>query len=208
MKTWASVALLAAVALLAGCTASPAVSSGDPAARTFAEIAEGALADAKATGATDEQIAIIEEVVANGEVTYESVQAAVESTYACFDAAGIRYDALAPRMKGDIAYPQYAFEGEGGSEVADACIHANSDYVEALYARQPAAVAASDQEFIAAMPVLIDCLEDLGYEIPADATMDEVKQVLVIEEEDIGTPREQEALERFACVREAGITSY
>lgn len=198
---------LAAAALLAGCAASPAVSS-DPATATFAEIAQGALADAKANGATDEQISIIEEIVANGEVTYELVQAAVEATYACFDAAGIRYDVLAPRMKGDIAYPQYAFEGDGGSEVADACIHANSDYVEALYARQPAAIAASEQEFLLRMPALIDCLKDLGYDIPADATMDDVKQLLVIEEEDIGTPREQEALDRFACVREAGITSY
>lgn len=199
---------LAAIVLLAGCTTSPSAPSDDPAARTFAEIAESALKDAKANGATAEQVTIIGQIVTSGEVSYEAVQAAVDATFACFDAAGIRYDELAPRVEAGITYPQYAFEGEGGSEVADACIHANSDYVEALYARQPAAVAANDQEFIAAMPVMIACLQELGYDIPTDATMDDVKSLLVIYEEDIGTPREQEALDRFACVREAGLSGF
>jgi len=196
------------VLAIAGCSGVAPVPDPSPSVEEFRALALSALEDAKADGANEQQLELIEQAANLGSVSFETVQSAVDATFACFESAGIRYEVLPPRVESGISYPDYAFEGGESTAVADACVHANSEFVEVLYMRQPAAVEASDSAFEAGMPVLITCLRGLGYELEDDITADELKTLLVMQESDIGTPREQEALDRFACVREAGIDSY
>lgn len=193
--------------VLAGCAVADEPSAS-PADGDFAALAASVLEDARADGASAAQIRIIEESLDSGEVSFEAVQGAVHATFACFDAAGVRYEELAPAVTNGILFPSYTFEGEDNSAIADECIQANSNFVEMLYMRQPVAVEAANDAFEAGMPVLIDCLRRLGYEIDDDVTADELKAMLVMQEDDIGTPKEQEAIDRFRCVGEAGIDGW
>ncbi|MGC4174296.1 hypothetical protein [Demequina sp.] len=197
-----------AIVALTACSSAVPEPSASPTGSEFALLATDALNDARANGASDAQLHIIEDAIATGGISFDAIQEAVHATFACFDSAGVRYEEFAPAVTNGTLFPSYSFEGEEKTAVADECIHTNSDYVEMLYMRQPSAIEAGLDAFEAGMPVLIACLRRLGYELDDDVTADELKALLVMREEDVGTPREQEALDRFACVREAGIEGW
>lgn len=199
----------AATLAVAGCSGSQGVPSPDVTADEFSAIAASALEDARASGASEAQLALIEGVVASGEVTFADVQESLDATFACFESAGIRYEEHAPVDDQGILYPSYAFEGGDKTAVADACIHDYSDYVEVLYMRQPAAVEARDAAFTGAMPALIECLRGLGHEVDDDITADELKEWFRLEAVEMSTAKNDDAYEdTFRCVGKAGIDGW
>jgi hypothetical protein len=204
-----TLAAFAGLAILGGCASSTPSPSRSVAVDDFAAVAQSALGDAQASGASTAQLALIERALAHGEVTFSDVQEAVDATIECFEAAGIRYKEFAPVDDHGILYPSYAFEGEQETAVADECIHTNSDYIEMLYMRQPAAMEARDAAFLVAMPLLIDCLEGLGHDIDDDITPDELKEwfrLAAVEMASSDTNDRQ--ADTFRCVGKAGIDGW
>ncbi len=160
--------------MLSGCSHSAEV---EPSPNTFAVQAQGVLADAREAGADDSQIAILEEAIAAGSVTYEADERAMEAAFACFDTVGVQYDRGDDRNAQGFPTPQYTYyvsetdpDGEQKLSQAQACITKFSDFVSMLYQTQPAAVEAQEAVFAEARPALIACLEENDMEINEDAS--------------------------------------
>lgn len=202
-------AVIAAGAILTGCSGTALTTTPSPPGEDFAALAQSALEDARASGATEAQLALIERAVALGEVTFADVDEAVQGTFACFESAGVRYQVLAPRNDQGVLYPSYTFEGGDKTAAADECIHTNSDFVEVLYMRQPIATEARDAAFAAAMPALVECLRGLGHELDEDITADELKEWFRLEAVEMSTAQSNEAYQdTFRCVGKAGIDGW
>lgn len=200
---WA-VASLPVMLLLAGCGDSPPNGHDGGAPASFIATVDAMLEDAESDGVSDSQVSLLESARLTGQVTLEMLQDAESQTFACFDRAGIRHDELAPEMRGDMLTPQYAYEGGDKTAVAEECIREHSYYVETLYAIQPAAVEANDARFASAMPKIIACLRDMGYEVDDDVTPAELKDMIAMQADEIGTPAEADARARLTCATDAG----
>lgn len=130
------------------------------------------LASARASGASAEQIAVLE----GGEVTFEQYQAAVERTIACMRDAGIEVvgdTVTEPRGFPEIQY-SFAQSSAGRSDeqteaIADDCIRVNSMYVEAAHQTSPGSLEAQEKNFDKFRPALIQCLRDNGVDVADDA---------------------------------------
>lgn len=169
----------ALVLVLAGCSASPSESI-DPA---FLLAVDSVLDDARSGGgpsgvvASDQQIALLERVRAQGEVTWGDAMEAIDASAACLEEQGFWLRASPPDETGGFAVPEYTWGGpssigpDGQAAVGDACIDSESFFVEQLYATQPIAVQARDAWFNTRMkPVLVACLKRNGVEVDAEAS--------------------------------------
>ena len=136
--------------------------------------------DAVEGGASAEQLRLVAQILEDGgAVALEVVQEATARTFACFNDNGIEYTSSIEWSDG-VPVEAYRFSGVPGLEpedslaVADACIDANSFYVEALYQTQPAVRANLSRKYEIMRPLVEACLVDHGVPVPADLTNDEV----------------------------------
>jgi hypothetical protein len=177
-----ALAVLATVGA-AGCgTADEDVATS--AAGTSWELAlDAILEDARAGGAGQRQIEVLETARAAGSLEYETVVDLTHDTFACFEAAGIGYRELPgwERAPG-WTIVQYSFSAEapGLTEaqvlaLADACMAEHSRFAE--FVLQDAALhqEARDERMRAHLPTILACLADNGVHVDADATLDEVR---------------------------------
>jgi len=58
--------------------------------QSFNEIADAAIADAQAAGASTSQLLLLSEAKRNGEMTYEQVRVAASAAVECINSAGAR----------------------------------------------------------------------------------------------------------------------
>ncbi len=198
---------LVAALTVSGCGTS-AANSPAPAGNAFADRVEAALADATAADATPAQIQAIRAAGQDGSVNLETVASAIAGTFDCFDAAGVHYESKGSHVDGGVTYIDYVYEAGNVEELAEACVNQNSYYIEMLYALQPSTIDAADAAFVAAMPQLVECLRGLGVALDDDVTADELKQLIPLQQDEIGTAGEESARDRTKCVVEAGITGF
>lgn len=164
--------------ILAACNAhgGPALPTDSPYSSDYAQI----LDLARMKGASDEQIAQIDEYIDGREIPYSVVQEAFTRTDACLEAAG-----LESAINVSEVYPGYyssdfmfrskdGVTDEGDQDVGTACQDREVTYIGLLYDNQPGWIAARDAAFEARRPELLACLRDHGVAIEDDATYDEM----------------------------------
>jgi hypothetical protein len=197
------------VALItAACTGSPPAEP-TPASSDFGALAASALADAQAANATSAQLDAIRTAIDEDSVTLETVATAVSATFDCFAAPNVRYEDHGSRVSGGVTYIDYVYEAGDKEPAAEACMKQNSEFIEMLYALQPSALETKDAAFIAAMPGLIQCLRDLGYEVDVDVTADELQDTIAGEDSELETPEGREAAgKRARCAADHGIDGW
>ena len=172
----------AALAALAGCGSNPATTHGplDGTEMTFHDSVVRAIDEAKAEGADDAQLAILDATLASGEVTLEDARRALDDYGACLEGAGLALVGVNVVDDAGFMTLDYSVRGAGeDTSVMDACYAKTFQWVDMLYRGQPAAIEARDATFDAALPALIECLQAGGVPVDADAPADEVKQVMI-----------------------------
>lgn len=163
---------------LAGCSeASHLEVTGDP---EFVQLISSQLALARAADASPEQIAVLENAAASGNLEFEDYKQAVEATFQCFRDNNVQYQEFGIDDSRGFPQLEYMYESppDGPSPVASDCITANSRYVEMVYQVQPSSYQASDAAFEAALPILIPCLRKQGFLGPEEPTVDEVHDAI------------------------------
>ena len=174
-KLTTSVSKLAvSVAVLAALTACSSNSSRTEATPSVFEVA---IVDARAGGASEAQIALLERLAEVGNVEIDDVREALEGTYACLDAAGILHTEEIQSDASGLEYVVYfmqtpvSADQEAAVAISDECTNANSRYVEDLYHEQPRAVALEDKYMeTVVVPAFIECDKSYGVPVDEDAT--------------------------------------
>ena len=181
------VAILAASAvLLAGCSLAPALPES---ARTSADGPESfditisrAIAGAEDAHASREQMSLLTDAAAGGEVTAEHVRQAARSAVDCMNTAGLnaRYDESTVRGLTLPAYvAELGTEEDGKLEAAlDACDSQEYRWVSMVFQTQPISVAVQDAHYEQFIPVAQACLEQAGYRVDATAPWAEVEVLM------------------------------
>lgn len=165
--------------------------------KTWDELLTIVLADARARGANSTQLAIVE----SGEVSFADYQTAVTRTLSCMRDAGI--GVIGDSVTNTRGYPEimysYAAGSEGRSEaetdsISQACVTANSLFVEALYRDSPAVLELIDAVFEPYRTAVLACVRDHNIEVDPNAP----RQVI---ESSVLDVRSQT---NFDCFRESG----
>ena len=187
---------------LAGCgsQASP-VASVDT---EFVLILDNLIAQAKEADASSTQIESLARARKEGDVSLALLTDAVNATFACFDDAGIGHQ-LSTDKSQPLPLLTYLYESpESGNPVAEACIVRNSYFVEAAYQNQPRWHAQVTQRIKANRDAIVACLQELGIEISADATPDEIKQSTQISTEELHEYLDRGARAPVECLADFG----
>lgn len=166
-----------AVALVA-CSGPGADPSGSPQAESV--FFEGWIEQAQGT-ASEEQLAILERAREAGVLDEADVQSALERTFQCFESADITYSQTIDQNMG-LPLPAYTFGGGNDAApdgpwvgVADACINANSFYVEMAYQNQPRAIDIQEAWFAAnGRDQVVACLKANNWDFDEDAWWQEL----------------------------------
>ncbi len=174
-------ALVPALAVVGNLSTAACAPPPSPSAPEATAIFAQAIADAIAGGASDTQIQILRDAGDAGKLTLEDVKGAVGDTFACFENAGIDHSAIDVITQEGLARVSYNFHGIAGASeeqslaVADACMFANSYYVEGLYLGQPQSREVTDRFFTDHMRTpLIECLRSAHIEFDDQAPNDEI----------------------------------
>jgi len=191
---------------LGSCGTSSAIDQGDGA---FAVRVNAAIADAKAAGADESQLAILTHAASTGEVTYDENERAMYATFECFDAAGIQHERDDDGNVAGFRTPNYNFfvahsesDVDARLAVGDECIARYSEFVSMLYQTQPAASAAQEQLFTQARPLLVACLAE--HDVAADKEASPNELVMLALELHAGP---QQAGDGPDCMMEAGLVT-
>lgn len=167
-------ATLAALIAIGGCAQEPASTEEDSTG------AQAVIAEARAGGASEEQIAILEK----GEIpSFEDYEAAVARSLACIRDAGIHTQAPQEVEQGvtKLAYG-YGISSPGRTdaqtdEIAQACISEHSLWVEMAWMDQPLSREWADEQRESERPTLVACLEAFGVTVDESLTTAEVDQL-------------------------------
>lgn len=170
--------VLAILVLASGCTPTEpeAAESG---VGTGGEVVEasGLVETARARGASEEQIEVLE----RGDISFADYDAAVGRTLTCLRDAGI--DVVGGEVTEARGFPeiQYSFVGSSAGRtdeqtlaLADECINANSFFIEGAYQMSPAAIEAQDARFEPYRPVIVECIRANGGEVEDGAGREQV----------------------------------
>lgn len=163
------------VVALAGC----AGGGGDPASP--APVFAHAIEEARAGGASQAQIDLLERLAEKGSVELDDVREALAGTYECLDDAGISHSEVIQENRGGFPMITYTMSQPADMDVdtamrlSDQCALTHSAFVEQLYATQPQAVAAEEayiEDLI--VPRLDACNERWG--MPTDTELSAVQR--------------------------------
>src|SRR5690606_8792850 len=151
-RVWRSALVVAVVAAAAsaGCAADEPADPADP---EFAAMLDNELADARAAGASEEQIAILEEARRTGEIPFDAYNEAVDRALRCiretgaepFDGGIIEHDGIQMRNYGVPVDAEAAHQAEPRpGRTVHQCVAEHSFWVESAYQRQPSSVEAME----------------------------------------------------------------
>lgn len=203
---WRGVALACVlVGAISGCSngVDPAVSTS--AGSDFDGQVSQAIADALNSGASDQQLAILEGAAARGVVTFEDAKIAATNTMDCMSSRGVSSTYEETSLSSGVTIPGYTVEAQksdGSSALDDLelCENAESAWVNMLYQTQPTSIESNLAFIEKQAPVIRKCLEDAGYDTDPKATgMD-----LVLQSSDI----ERQTGGQISCAFDAGVVTY
>jgi hypothetical protein len=177
MKCAAAALLLAAAA----CAPESATTTGP---QSNSEAIQQALTEARAGGASEHQIEVLEHALDVGEVTYDDLDSLASDVYACFDAAGLTYNVLPPwevTPDSGVFLPDYQIRlpGDDSSVVtvlAEPCEQQHLLFAEGAYMNQPTVVEAQNGAWDT--PAVRACLTDRGYAVDDKATSAEIQALI------------------------------
>lgn len=164
---------------VAGCASSQDEPVDEDSYQAFAaRIAE----QARAEGATAEQLDLIADAEANGEMSFADVGSAIAATFACLDEVGVQHKRDPDSLIGTYRIPNYSYFTVAGEmdditlkNLGDTCMAQNSEFVELLYSTQPGIYAEREAQFEEARPRLIECLRDNGAFIEDESSSAELQ---------------------------------
>ena len=165
------VAAAGVIVALTGC----AGSGGDPA--SSAPVFAHAIEEARAGGASQAQIDLLERLAEKGSVELDDVREALEGTYECLDAAGISHREEIRTDNAGVDFVTYDMRQpvtrdlNAGMAIADACAEQHSLFVENLYAEQPSVVEIHEKHFATVVtPAFLECYSSYGIAVEKDRT--------------------------------------
>lgn len=196
---------LGIVVSLTGCNGNPSQDAAIQSAPSWNALVHEAISEATDGGASAQQIAILTEAEATGEITLESARDAARATVECMTSAGVDASYRETEgSEGELPSPGFRVrsEADGGlNAIATKCETQESGWVNHLYQVQPRAVEKRDANIDQHMPELLACLKKRGFAPDADATRDEV--YVAITNEAIAT----NTANGVSCLSRAGINS-
>ena len=174
-----AVGLTVVLALLAGgCSGNP--SSPPTQAAETVEFFEQALTQARAGGASEAQVLILERALAAGEVTLADSRAAADALMACAQDAGFSVSPTSIDNSTGIETITFYLTNPGGlsQDQADAvawdCETKHRRWVETAYQNQPNATSAFFDLIERHRVEIVACLREQGSSVADDATPDEL----------------------------------
>lgn len=166
------------VSLLAGCGTSPAASPSSGQVDTV--LISQALADARAGGAEQSQIDLLESAVTTGSVTFDDAQLATDAMLDCIEGADFTVaDRGVDESHGlkvttfTVSAPTSLDQAQADQIYSD-CEDRFRRWVEFAYENQPAAQDAFAVQVEQHRAEIIACLNEDGSDIAADAPIDEM----------------------------------
>jgi len=199
VQIWKSAVVVLGLAFILGGCAAAEVQQGDNLGDFDVRVAD-ALEEARSGGASEAQLAIVEQAGKEGSVTFEDAKVAVSSAISCMAAAGIAATYEEDALRNGVVIPGFTVkvsEDPALSNAADVCEYSESYWVNKLYQTQPSAIDANLAFIEKQAPVIRQCLEDAGYDTDPDATgMD-----LVLQSAELDTAE-------FHCALDAGVMGY
>lgn len=136
--------------------------------QSFNEIADAAIADAQAAGASTSQLLLLSEARRNGEMTYEQTRVAASAAVECINSAGARAEVVDIKRSSGLIVPGYDVTIGNLSEAetaraVDLCSPREYRYVTLLYQAQPKSRDMLGKYVESQEPVLRRCLESNGW---------------------------------------------
>ena len=172
------------VGVLAGCS-DPAPTTSELSdwgfAPTLVELAE----EARAAGASEEQVHQLEAWIEIEDTPYSDLEQALQRTFACFEQAGLEYSYGAPAGGEDYPEVKYAvFDDSPAGDhsvrnLIDACESKESQFVSMAYQLGPGVTARRERDNAAFFPQAIACLDQHGVETPEVSTLGELETALL-----------------------------
>lgn len=190
--------LFVALFAVVGC----ASESNNPETTEFSEMVATALEEARAGGASEDQLEILERARDRGHVTYEQTRAAVAATLECTSAQGVVGTFNEINQANGINLPAYEVDASppNAAQVLEGCETLESFWVWYLYQVQPVAIEANDDYIESRRSDILACFDRAGDPLGAEATVDEIKQH--------NTQVARNTNSRFECLLEVGVTGY
>lgn len=191
--------------LLVGCAGPQSTSD------VFSQAVEPVIDEAREKGASDQQLAFLDEARGHGSLDFELAKQAVLNAVACMKEGGIdaqlsEYQTSAglevPGYSAAVASPTLDMSEEAAQEIVDNCDNRESWWVLSFYQTQPSSVQLVDVELASKARALWDCLERAGRldSLTNDATPREIAN----HASDVAF----ETNFRIDCVSEAGIDGF
>lgn len=185
--------MIALVAIALVVAASAACRSGDSLEDVedqhgWAKTIDTILQQAQAAGAGDEQMAILEEAQAAGEVPFEVYSDAVDRALRCIREAGGQAEDRGTSESEGVLKRSYGVGAE--TEAADPveflpgatvhrCIAEHSLWVEFAYQNQPSSVEAKEAFWEQHRDAIVACLRAEGVDVAGDEPMSELQQLSI-----------------------------
>jgi len=177
---------VAIVTSLSGCGASKA----GPENTDFQTNIKTSIEQARSGGASDEQMALLEQISSDGKVSIETARVAARSYVACMTKSGYYAEYVEEPNASGLVQPGYRVRlSDGDDENAltaamDTCYALEDHWVDTLYQTQPTSAQQRDEYMNALMPQMRKCLTDAGYPVDDGATATELQvQIAKVESE-------------------------
>lgn len=173
IRRGALVAAMLGCVILAGCDSEPATQA-EP--ESFDTLVASAIDEAKAGGAGEAQLAILERSQSEGEVSLEDARAATRAAVDCINAAGSSATYEEATGKSGLIVPGHSSLANTDEQLAlaDKCDAQEYWWVFMVYTSQPTSQGLQDAYLEQQVPLVRSCLEKNGHAAPSDATTIEV----------------------------------
>lgn len=176
-RAWRSASVVSATLALAACANGGASPWPSPDSEVYGYIIDDAISAEVSQAQLDEL-----RTYADGRtIPFSVIEEATQRTFACFESAGLEYSYEVVEYRGKLPNYEYRWNGDKAGlssdqtrDVGNACSFGESQYIEAMYNNQPAALQLIDETFEAMKPDLIACLAEFGVLVGDDATRQEV----------------------------------
>jgi len=197
---WVLAAIVATIPL-SGCGSSDPAASPEEVA--FQASVQDAIDNARAGGAGEEQLLMLERAKESGTVPIDDARTAARGAVACMEDAGLVAEYFEETTEAGILLPTYSVQVPDIDTVIDEliseCENRESFWVNMLYQTQPISTSVTDAYNAERMPYLIACLKENGVAVDDEATRVELFKA--------ATQLWEDTEWETNCVQEAGMGS-